>query len=312
MGTVANSNFGFKGTVSSAETPQVLGNGSLYSVVGKDALKVTAGGTGDRAVTVAAGDAWGDGVLSKWTTGDNTRTCAANTTLPTRWDTVVIRRTWTPAGSPTGTASLLILTGGSSAAIAAGRTTGRGVTTSDQPIALVPVPQNSATVGTPVDLRVWAGEGGGLVAENVAALQYLSGKGTTVRVGDVTYTRMEDGTGTLYWAASEASAAVTPGSGWTTVGTPEYAPRVTRVGRQVFLHGAVKRGTGSGSSLATIPAGFVPPSTGSRPVGVSVLSNGQFTGLVLTGSTLSSGVGYGNFNPGTGVVVPIVATWWLD
>lgn len=215
MGTVANSNYGFKGTVSSAETPQVLGNGSLYSVEGKADLKVTAGGTGDRAVTVAAGPngAWGDGVLSKWTTGANLN-CAANSTGSTRYDTVVIRRTWTPAGTPTGTATLMVLTGGSSASIAPGRMTDRGVTSSDQPIALVPVPNLAAVVSTPIDLRCWTGEGGGLVAEHIAALQYLGSKGTQVQIGPVTHTRLEDGTGTLYWAQDP------PVLSGTAVGTP--------------------------------------------------------------------------------------------
>lgn len=201
MGTVANSNLNFKGTVSSADLPQLFGRPALYSVDGKDALKVTAGGAGDRAVTVAPGNAWGDAVLSKWTTGA-VLNAAANTTLPTRWDTVVIRRTWTPAGTPTGTATLMILTGGSSAAIAPGRLTDRGVTSSDQPIALVPIAQNAALAGAPIDLRVWTGEGGGLVAEHVAALQYLGSKGTSVKIGTTTHTRMEDSSGTLYWAKS--------------------------------------------------------------------------------------------------------------
>lgn len=217
MGTVANSNYGFKGTVSSAETPQVLGNGSLYSVEDKGDLKVTAGGTGDRAVTVAVGAAWGDAVLSKWTTGANLN-CAANSTGSTRYDTVVIRRTWTPAGTPTGTATLMVLTGGSAVAVAAGRLTDRGITSSDQPIALVPVPNGSAVVGTPIDLRCWTGEGGGLVAEHVAALQYMGSKGSQVQIGPITYTRIEDGTGTLYWAqdplilAGSAVGTVTSGS----------------------------------------------------------------------------------------------------
>lgn len=229
MGTVANSNYGFKGAVSSAETPQVLGNGSLYSVEGKDDLKVTAGGTGDRAVTVAAAPngAWGDAVLSKWTTGANLN-CAANSTGSTRYDTVVIRRTWTPAGTPTGTATLMVLTGGSSVAIAAGRLTDRGITSSDQPIALVPVPNGSAVVGTPIDLRCWTGEGGGLVAEHVAALQYMGSKGSQVQIGTTTYTRLEDGTGTSVWGATgpaQQLAAVTSGAslpGGGTLGVTGY------------------------------------------------------------------------------------------
>jgi hypothetical protein len=201
MGTVANSNFGFKGTISSAETPQVLGNGSLYSIVGKDDLEVTAGGAGDRAVTVAAGSAWGDGVLSKWTTGA-TLNCTANVGTTTRYDTVVIRRTWTPAGTLTGSATLMVLAGGSGGVIAPSRQTARGTGSSDQPLALVPVPPGSAVVGSPSDLRCWTGEGGGLVVEALGALQYLGSKGSTVRLGDYRYTRMEDASGTLYWSVS--------------------------------------------------------------------------------------------------------------
>lgn len=241
MGTVANSNYGFKGTVSSAETPQVLGKGSLYSVEGKDDLKVTAGGTGDRAVTVAAAPngGWGDGVLSKWTTGANLN-CAANSTGSTRYDTVVIRRTWTPAGSPTGTATLMVLTGGSSAAIAAGRLTDRGVTSSDQPIALVPVPNGSAVVGTPIDLRCWSGEGGGLVAENVAALQYLGSKGTQVRIGSTLYTRMEDTSGTLFWDGPVQFADLPLNASlYRPYGSVFGAPRVSRVGDEVWLDGMI-------------------------------------------------------------------------
>lgn len=243
MGTVANSNYGFKGTVSSAETPQVLGNGSLYSVEGEDDLEVTAGGAGDRAVTVAAGPngAWGDGVLSKWTTGA-VLNAAANTTLPTRWDTVVIRRTWTPAGSPTGSATLMILSGGSSVAIASGRMTDRGVTSSDQPIALVPIAQNSAAAGTPIDLRCWTGEGGGLVAEHVAALQYLGSKGTAVTIGARTYRRLTDGTGTPYWDTRPAAS--------------DRAVEFVRGDSGNFGPGSFVVIVGSGSLPSTAPAGL--------------------------------------------------------
>lgn len=199
MAAVADANYGFRGEVTSAQTPLVFGKGALYSVVGKDDLKVTAGGAGDRAVTVAAGSAWGDGVLSVWDT-TAVLNAAANSTGSTRWDTVVIRRHWQPSSTPTGTSTLMILTGGSSKAIAVSRQTDRGVTNSDQPIALVPIANGSATAGTPVGIRCWTGEGGGLVGESAEVLQYLDSKGTHVRIGDVEHARLEDGTGTLYWA----------------------------------------------------------------------------------------------------------------
>ena len=197
MGTVADVNYGFKGQVTSAQTPLVLGIGARYAVVGSG-LKASAGGAGDRAVTVSPGSAWGDGVLSTWSTSGVVN-AAANSTGATRWDTLVIRRHWQPASSPTGTSTLMLLTGGSSKAIAVSRKTDRGVTDSDQPIALVPIANGSAVAGQPVDLRCWTGAGGGLVAQNLEALQYLDDKGTRVKIGKVTHSRLENGSGDLYW-----------------------------------------------------------------------------------------------------------------
>jgi len=101
----------------------------------------------------------------------------------------------------------MLLTGGSSKAIAVSRQTDRGVTNSDQPIALVPVANGSAVAGTPVDVRCWSGNGGGLVAESVEALQYLDEKGTQVRIGNTLHTRMEVGSGTLYWSQVDVTQA---------------------------------------------------------------------------------------------------------
>jgi hypothetical protein len=216
MGTVADVNYGFKGQVTSAQTPVVLGIGARYAVIGSG-LKATAGGAGDRAVTVSAGTAWGDGVLSTWNTSGVVN-AAANSTGSTRWDTLVIRRHWQPASSPTGTSTLLLLTGGSSKAIAVSRETDRGVTNSDQPIALVPVANGSAVAGPPVDLRCWAGNGGGLVAENVEALQYLDEKGTQVRIGNTLHTRMENGSGTRYWDEVDLSRMIP----WERLEEPTY------------------------------------------------------------------------------------------
>lgn len=208
MGTVADVNYGFKGQVSSAQTPLVLGTGARYAVIGSG-LKAEAGGAGDRSVTVSAGTAWGDGVLSTWNTSGVVN-AAANSTGQTRWDTLVIRRHWQPASSPTGTATLMLLTGGAAKTIAVSRKTDRGVTDSDQPIALVPIAPGSAVAGAPVGIRCWSGAGGGLVAENVEALQYLTDLGTTVRVGSERHTYMLDSTGTANWQVDDTRVAVGP------------------------------------------------------------------------------------------------------
>jgi len=197
MGAVADVNYGFKGQVSSAQTPVVLGKGALYSVVGSG-LQATAGGAGDRSVTVSPGVAWGDGVLSVWNT-PAVLNAAANNTSVTRWDTLVDRRHSQPSSSPTGTSTLMLLTGGAQKAIATSRKTDRGVTDSDQPLWLVPVAPGSAVAGTPVDVRCWTGSGGGLWAASIEALQYLDDVGTTVRIGRVRYTRMLDQSGTAFW-----------------------------------------------------------------------------------------------------------------
>jgi len=90
----------------------------------------------------------------------------------------------------------MLLTGGASKAIAVSRKTDRGVTDSDQPIALVPIANGSAVAGTPVDLRCWVGTGGGLVAGSVEALQYLDDIGSVVRVGSDEWVRRLDASGT--------------------------------------------------------------------------------------------------------------------
>jgi hypothetical protein len=241
MAATADDNIGFLGEVTSAETPLVLGKGAMYSMVTAGALRVTAGGTGDRAVTIAAGQAWGDGVLSIWNTGAVLNLDPASGS--DRWDTIVIRRTWQPASTPTGTAVLMALAGGTSQAIAATRTTDRGVTTSDQPIALVRVRAGSATISSSdiVDLRCWSGQGGGLVAQSEDALQYLADPGTEVRIGDTVWSRQVTTAGALEWKArvlggrellTGASASASFGSGW----SRQASCRLERDGDRRWVH----------------------------------------------------------------------------
>jgi len=283
MGTVADVNYGFKGQVTSAQTPLVLGIGARYAVVGSG-LKASAGGAGDRAVTVSPGSAWGDGVLSTWSTSGVVN-AAANSTGATRWDTLVIRRHWQPASSPTGTSTLMLLTGGSSKAIAVSRKTDRGVTDSDQPIALVPVANGSAVAGQPVDLRCWTGAGGGLVAENVEALQYLDDKGSTVHIGETVHTRLEDGSGTLYWSQSGTPwTAVAPQNGFTN-GSGWAAVQARASGGGVDVSSAfLIRGVGNS---AAVVAG-VPFLVGLLPVGLRPSSQVVGTGLLSHGTTRSA------------------------
>lgn len=202
MALEADVNYGFKGEVTSAVTPIVLGRGVLYSVEGPLDLQVTSGGGGDRAVSVRQGSAWGDGVLSTWNTGAVLN--GASVASGSRWDTVVIRREWTPESSPTGTATLMLLQGSSTRAISVSRTTDAGVTTSDQPIALVRFQAGQTAAQEIVDLRTWAGAGGGMVAVSDAALAYLNAPGTQVQIGFTQYTRTMIG-GSPQWTTANLS-----------------------------------------------------------------------------------------------------------
>ncbi len=286
MGTVADVNYGFKGEVTSAQTPLIFGIGSRYAVIGAG-LKATAGGVGDRAVTVSPGIAWGDGVLSTWNTA-GTVNAAANGTGQTRWDTLVIRRHWQPTSTPRGTSTLMLLTGGAQKAVAASRKTDRGVTDSDQPIALVPIAPGSAVAGTPVGLRCWSGAGGGLVAESVEALQYLNEQGTSVHVGGTSYTRVEDGSGALYWhddsdppwTAVASQNGFTNGSGWSALRV-RFAGVGVEVSSGFLVRGAGNPGTivaGIPFLVGLLPVGFRPSS---QVVGTGVLSHGSVRSACL-------------------------------
>jgi len=73
------------------------------------------------------------------------------------------------------------------------------VTTSDQPLALVRFDAGSTNVGQIIDLRVWAGQGGGLVAMHNAVRQYLDAPGSQFYVGPVLHVRRMNANGTASW-----------------------------------------------------------------------------------------------------------------
>jgi hypothetical protein len=228
MSVLADTNAGFYGTINTTEWAQMAGIGVRFAVLGTDDLKVTQG-AGDRGLTVRAGEAWGDGVLSAFNT--NTALNATAVSSGSRWDTVVIRRTWQPTLTPTGTAQLLILPGSSVKAVAplgasaTQRKNDPGVTQSDHPIALARFAANSTVVQEIVDLRVWTGSGGGLVAVDETVLTFLNDAGTQVRIGPHTW----------------ASTPGTNGLSWTTTEDPQ---RVTMYGTGAGLSGSLSGANG--------------------------------------------------------------------
>ena len=107
----------------------------------------------------------------------------------------------------------------------------------------------------------------------------------------------------------------TLGSGW--AATTNHTPRIRRVGKQVFLFGAVTRSGTSGAlaDLATIPSGY--RMAGSYTlvfVGASITSGGQGVELYMNVSDhkIQIASGYTTATLGSGVVVPLAGSWFVD
>lgn len=141
------SSLGYGGSINEgawARMADLLGG---TGVAGLAHLRVTAGGTGDRAVTVATGTAFGDGIVDICETTTNLN--AASVPSGVRWDTVAVRRNWQGAG---GSSSLVVIQGGSAQALAP-LNDDPGVL-ADYPLALIRCNAGQAAVQQVVDLRV--------------------------------------------------------------------------------------------------------------------------------------------------------------
>lgn len=141
--------------------------GTDYAVLDPLSLQCVIGGSGDRAVTVAAGTAYGRGVadVSSAPTNLNATILASGV----RWDTVCLRRDWS-AGTGTGS-SLVIVAGTSTKQIT--RTHATPGVTDDQPLALLRIDGGSGVVTLIEDLRALAGKS--VVVQTADAVSELFG-----------------------------------------------------------------------------------------------------------------------------------------
>lgn len=184
---------GYDGSIDEVEWARLAASlGAEYGVLSESAWKVTAA-AGDRNVQVAVSDGFGHGVVDR-VTGTPAVVQGAVVASGSRWDTVVARRDWQPAG---GLTTFAIVTGTATKAISAARLKNPGVT-DEQPIALVKFAAGQSDPQEITDLRCWAGNGG-LVAADVAALEYLGKLGTRVRIGAADYVRVVGAGGVPAW-----------------------------------------------------------------------------------------------------------------
>lgn len=155
--------------------------------------KVTAVAGQDRTVSINAGQGFGYGVTDK--TYENETIQLDTIASGSRWDMIAVRRDWTPTAGQT---KFVKVNGGASAVIPGGRQASPGGI-DDQPIALVQVTAGQTQPTGFIDLRTWAGDGGGLVAAHDLVRSFLGKTGTRLWIDGVEWIRVSGANDTPEW-----------------------------------------------------------------------------------------------------------------
>jgi hypothetical protein len=200
---MAITNIGYDGSVTEAQWAKLIpaAGSSQYGVAGASDWKVTAHPSLMYGINIAVGSGWGHGV---YTTSDTTVSLqGTSVTTGTRWDVVVARRNWAGAGGAT---TFVIIPGSTTKAIPA-RNNNPGVL-DDQPIALVQFAAGFQAPQAIVDLRVWAGAGGGMYAADLLARTYNTTPGTRMMIGDQDWISTLTSAGAQTWSQAGQLQAV--------------------------------------------------------------------------------------------------------
>lgn len=264
---------------------------SNYGVVGINDLKVTVA-AGDRTVAVGTGDCWGKGVYD--INGSSVNKSLATVGSGVRYDLIAVHRDWN-----TNTTSIIVITGSATRGIPS-RAIGYG-TTDDQPLALVKVTAGSTAITEIIDLRCWAGSGGGLVARDALVKQYLNEPGTGLYVGGIDWIYSVSSTGSAAWVNKDGNlySVVAPGllTNWTVTGPISIDTSSGK--RHVLGHLQITRAAAAGRDFvgvdyvalaALIPAG----ARGAHPI--------LYVPGVVTGQGRPAEFVHFAVNPSTGVV----------
>lgn len=243
---------GYAGTITDSNWRRMAtaAVGSLYGVDDFASFRPTAG-TGDRAVSLAPGGAFGLGVRDE--SDAPIVVTGAAVSSGSRWDLIVLRRNW-----GTKVTSAVIVPGSATKALPT-RNTGFGAL-NDQPIALVRFAAGQTRVQEIIDLRCIPADAG-VIAFDTLARSYLDRVGTQVRIGNFLWTRTVDAQGSPTWLYLD----VTPDTGWQEVTRNNgwswgSTSHVRRIGPMVSLRITASRSVGwaAEGNLATIAAPFRP------------------------------------------------------
>ncbi|HEX9088399.1 MAG TPA: hypothetical protein VF867_12835, partial [Arthrobacter sp.] len=200
---MAITSIGYDGTVDETEWTKLMGDAarSTYGIVGRNDWKVTAHPTLSLGVSVATGSGWGQGVYD--TSSTTVSLSGASISSGSRWDMVVARRNWSGTG---GVTSFAMITGTATKALPT-RNSSPGAL-DDQPIALVQFTAGQTAPTALVDLRVWAGTGGGLVATEILARDYNADVGTRMFINGEDWVSGLNSSGAQTWIRISAMASV--------------------------------------------------------------------------------------------------------
>lgn len=175
-----------------ADSHPVIGLAS-YGVRSALDWKVTAVAGQDRTVAIAAGRGYGHGVTDKTIANDTIQLDTISS--GSRWDLIACRRDWTPTS---GVSQFVKVNGGATAVIPGGRLLAPGEI-DDQPIALVQVTSGQTQPTSIIDLRTWAGDGGGLVANHDLVRSYMDATGTRLNINGTDWVRRVGANDTPEW-----------------------------------------------------------------------------------------------------------------
>jgi hypothetical protein len=198
---MAITSIGYDGTVDESDWTKLMGSAATYGVADRSHWKVTTHATLTRGVSIATGSGWGHGVYD---TSDATVSLAGATiSSGTRWDMVVARRNWSGTG---GSTSFAIITGTSTKALPVRNVIPGSL--DDQPIALVQFTAGQSAATAIVDLRIWAGSGGGLYAQDILARDYTNGAGTRLFINGEDWVSTTDASGNQAWVRASALQSI--------------------------------------------------------------------------------------------------------
>jgi hypothetical protein len=190
------------------EMHPVIGLAS-YGVRSPADWKVTAVSGQDRTVSIAAGRGYGYGVIDKTVANETLQ--LGTVSSGSRWDLVAVRRDPTPSA---GVSSFVVVAGGSTPVIPGGRLSGPGI--HDQPLALVQVTAGQTQPTGFIDLRTWAGDGGGLIAVHDLVRSFLNQTGARLNILGVDWIRRPGANDVPEWFCPDEPTVYAPvgATGW--------------------------------------------------------------------------------------------------